>query len=673
MTPAWRATAIEVVPRLFVATALVALSVHPDLRHHALHDDALDWAPLRFGIWALGVLGLVGAAWRVARAAPWAPRREPARPATTERGAALAVAAEVVALFVVLAVALRAHAAWGVVANPERVPSGFDYNVYLLNTIAVATGDWSLFNGDKRSLHAFVVAALTGRGDLVSTMIDVSGVSAAALPVVAWLIARQGAGPVAGLLAATLTLAHPLAYPYGTQTTAYAMFYMLIGLAIAAGLWAVRRPSTGTAALAGLTAGLALATQEKTVVVLGPVVACALVVAAPGWLARALTRGPSPRPAAFVGRVALALAVCGAIVTITRPPTGYTPFVSLISNQRQEVHDHLPYPWPTVRVPDLKDPAGIRAWLPRPLWDGEVESYAAALLTPPDSLSLRLSRRDEPGARWRIVPRTTIAPVEDRMRSNLREFRRALGALPWAGAWLVVAGTASLLVFGGAGARTAAGAFAAFASGYAPLTLRFGEHYYPHLLPVAAALSAAGLERLVRWLLPRPLRAAGLAVIGAVVACYAIDVWNGTPDAWRAPRLPFPPPAAEVPADPGDYGRSLRAVAAWLDTRDPTTPLVDCLPGGLLLVRPWDPRLPHAAHTSSCQAGLAAAAPGTLLVTSSHAEFRDPGLPRTEALVRDPAWTVVWGFDPYRGAFTRAPSPIGSSAIVVFAPRAAAP
>ena len=649
-----KGTLRAVVPRAFLGGALMSVTLWQPFRHHHLNDSALDWTPLLQSLWALGVLTLVHCMW-------WAWRRREPLALPTPPGWV-----EVIFLTMFTALSFATMWGWAAVANPDLHLSGNDYDTYALNTIAVKTGDWKLFIPDKHLFHARVVAALwDGGAGLSGMLVRVSVAATALLPLGAWAMARRGAGVFAGILAATLTLAFPLIFRFATQTTAYPLFYLLAGVAAAAVVWAIQAPSAGSAVVAGLVAGCGAATQEKTMIVLLPVVGVAVILALPSWWRAAAGQRRRGLGLAFM-RMSLGIGAFAAVVYASAPPRGYTPMVSLVTNQRQEVHVSLPYDWPAVKHPDLGDPAGVRSWLPKPLWDGEIESWIASLRTPPDSNSLSLTRTgDGRPVVWREIAGTTIPPLEVRVRANLLTLPSVTGPLPWPGLWLVVTGTLALLLFGRGRARVAAALALGFASAIAPLTLRFGDHYVLHVLPFAAALAVAGYDRLVQWLLPGPATLAGRGVLLYLFGAYALGCWTDDPEAWRAPTLTFPPPSAHAKEDPGGYAGNLAALSAWLDTQDPTRPLADCLPGGLLMVRPEDPRFTHGEAQKACPEALREATPSRWLLVSSHGEYRKANQPDPGVLLRSGRWKLRWGYDVARGTVEDGRFLLPPSAVIV--------
>ncbi len=631
---------VDLVPRACLSAALVVLTVWTPARRHVVNDDAFSWSPLRYGLWALGLLGLGWTAWRA-----WRRLDVPATATVAEQLTGRAAWGEVLALVLVGAVGVGAHLAWLEVANPGGHLLGYDYNTYARNAIALERGDWEMFNPDKHAFHARVVAWFWGgHGSPGPAMAGLGAVCNGLLPALAWLLARRAAGPFAGAMAAALCLSYPLVWHFTGQTTAYPLYYLLVALSLLTTLVAVQRPAFWSAVLAGGVTAIAAATSEKTVIAVAPVLGIGVGIVAVDWLLRGAAG--RLRAAARAGAyVALGLATFGGVLHLVAPPRGYTPLVSLVSNQRLDVHVELPYDWPTVKQPDLADPAGIRSWLPPSLHDGVIESWVAAMRTPADSNSLRLARDQQGGEKtWSVAPDTTLPPLEVRLARNAQTLPLVWGPIPEASAWILGLAAASLALVAPRQRRATVALVGVVGSALAPLTLRFGQHYYPHLVPVLAAVMAAGLDGLVAWLLPGWARWAGRAVLVAMLGACVLSFWANDPAAWRNPRWTFPPPGAEGKADPAGYATSLDRMSAWLDTQPADTPLVDCLPGGLLMVRADDPRLPTSESGHECAEGLAKATPGTILLASGHREYRSPNHPDPRTLVASGNWVVRAAF-----------------------------
>lgn len=655
--------------RAIVGVALFALAVRP--------PDALRsvfaWQPFQLGVYAIGILALVGVA--LPHATRLLRARRAARPSEALATAAVptppadtgvppdtaastdSIAAEVAAPpapsarlprarrldlalpLALTALALAAHLRWLDHANPNRILSGYDYNTYVLNALAANLGDWGLYNPDKRAFHSRFVGWLASEDDLRPVLIHVSVASAVLLAPVTYAVARLAAGPWTALVAALYLLAWPLPWNYATQSTAYPFFYTLVTAAAGAVVWAVARPSLLSGLVGALLVGAATATQEKAAVVLLPVLGLAGIVGLPAlWRHRPRWEPP----------VAAALLFGGAALffALAKPPVRSTPLVSLMTNQREEVHVDLPYTWPVVRNPDVNDPAGLRSWLPRSLWDSELESWAAGLRTPPDSNGLRLDFT-EGRARWTVRPNTTLAPLKVRLERNLRELRSTVGPIPWVAVALAALGAVGLAARRNPVPVALVGVFA---SGLAPLTLKFGAHYLPQLLPTFAVVAICGIERLIALLVPGRVGLAARAVALLVLGAHALAMWTGNADAWRAPRLTFPPPAAIPKDDPAGYSLSMQRVAEWIATQDHPGKIADCVPGSMIMVAHRDDRFAREVGDAKCTRPLAAARPGDWVVASSHMEYRSPNLPSPRALVAA-GWVPVYGWGP-QGATT---------------------
>ncbi len=587
----------------------------------------LRWLPLQQGLYVLGLVVIVASI--VDQLRPFA-RLVPARRIWVDAVAVAGLAA------VCLALQLR----WLSAANPELLLTGNDYNTYLFNALAASTGDWSLFNPDKHLFHGRLVAWLARGGDLRPVLVYVSVVSVAMLGPVTYLVARTATSSGGALVAALYLVSLPLPWSYATQTTAYALFYTVVVGAAGAIVWALTRPSPGSGLLAGLVAGLAAATQEKALVVLLPVLGLGGVLALPALVA-ARPRWRAPVAAACL------FGAWGAVTWVSTPPEPYTPLVSLVTNQREEIHVDLPYTWPALKQPDPNDPARIRGWLPRSLWNGELESWIAAATTPSDSNALRLSFQDGV-ARWTVRPNTSLPPVERRIEANMRGLRTVVGPVPAVGIGLVTLGALGLMVRR-RDDRTGPVPLAfvgVFLSGAAPLTLKFGAHYFPHLLPIYAVVVVAGGDALLQRALPGWSLWVGRAVALVVLAAHGLAMWTGSADAWRSPKVVFPPPAAEAKDDPGAYASNLLHVARWLATQEHPGRIIDCVPGSMILVAHRDPRFAHERGDAHCARDLSAAKAGDWLVSSGHLEYRSPRIPAPLAVIAQ-GWRVVYGWGPH--------------------------
>lgn len=367
-----------------------------------------------FGLWPplIGLFGLAGGAgvWGAFRDA----RRPAERPSATDVPSTSAAPGRAwIDLLIALAIGLGLYVAvgaWIARANPHGVLLGMDGPSYLRTIVAVATEDWYHYNNDKRILHAWLGAALLGGpgGSPLAAAQLLSHLAASALAPLGYLLARTVTGRGEALIVALLVALHPSAWVFATQSTNYALFFAIIAAALAALVWALARPHPLRWALAGLLAGLALSTQEKAVLTLGPAVFVGVPMALLGdrSLFRPLLRG-------------LVVGTIGAIAVVVAldPPISYTAFGSLVANQRQELHREMPWAWPAVRQPDKTRPTDPR--LPERLRGGELEAALSALTTPADSDVLRF-RPDDHGGTWFTARDTSIAPLRERLRLNVR-------------------------------------------------------------------------------------------------------------------------------------------------------------------------------------------------------------------------------------------------------------
>ncbi len=644
---------------------LVAIVGLPALRNLPILERALVWAPLRWGLWSLGVLTVFVAAWQAWAAWAEGARGEPERVVESRDQARKRALSDVLSVIVLATGGVAAHHAWQRIASPDKVLSGYDFNTYALNAIAVRSGDWHLFNGDKHVFHARVVAWLAHGGNLREAAVDLAVLCIGLFPAVAYVLARRAGGRFSAWMAAILTFAFPLPWHFTTQTTAYPLFYFLVLAAAAAMLWAVQRPSPWSALAAGLLAGVAASTQEKAPISLAPVLALASVLAVGAvWRGWSVSRWRTTLR--LVALPTLGLLAFVGVLRASAPGKSYTPLVSLVTNQRQEVHLELNYAWPAVKTPDVNDPAGVRSWLPPRYWNGELESWLAAARTPPDSNSFRLA--PEPDGRsnpWRVIPDTSIAPLALRLESSLRNINQVYGPLPFPGLVLVSLGTLSLLLLARPRQRIAVALVGAVASGLAPLTLKFGIHYFSHLLPILAVLTLTGLDLLTRSLLPGWWTWPGRLITATMAGAYALALWTNDADAWKAPTLTFPPPAAIPAEDPGSYAQNLQAVGAWLAAQPHPEAIVDCAPGSMLMVMPDDPRISHLVGEQTCLAGLASSTPGTWLVASGHPSYRSPATPDPERLLKTGRWRIIYGWNGRWGSVSPEVTNLPMSALLV--------
>jgi hypothetical protein len=612
------------------------------------------WPPL------VALVGIAGAAgvWSAVRAARGSPGQPP-EPATPppRRGPALDVAIAV-ALGLAMYVALGA---WIARANPLGVLLGMDGPSFLRTLIAVATEQWDHYNTDKRILHAWLGARLVtaaALSPLAATQL-LSHVAMSAFPALGYLLARTITGRGEALLVAILCVLHPIAWAFAPQSTNYPLFFAVVPAALAALTWALARPTLPRWALAGVLTGLALSTQEKALLALGPALAVGLPLA---WLGDRTVLRPL-----FRGLLVGAIATVAVVVALD-PPVSYTPFGSLVANQREELHRDRPWAWAAVRRPDATLPTSPR--LPGFLRDGELEAALSAVTTPADSDVLRL-RSGANGATWVPAPNTSIAPLSERLRINLHELEQTLSTLPRVGLLLLLVGLGGALLpgKGGAGRWLLFVPAAALVSVWGPLSLKYNIRYFVHLLPVVALVGVVGWGRLLR-LVAGADRGSRVLVAVAAAAFWLLfgqALWVGSDTAWRSPSLPFPSPAARADAaeDPGGNAGATLEVARWLATQPAPIRIVDCAPHPVWLYLHEDARVTPPDGEHACAAALARPLPGTWLVASSHREYRGPGTPHPDALVASGRWRVVGGWDPRRGAITPQTAGWSESAVVV--------
>ncbi|MES2643751.1 MAG: hypothetical protein V4850_29965 [Myxococcota bacterium] len=612
------------------------------------------WPPL---VALVGVAGAAGvwSAVRATRAPPEPTEAAPTPPSPRDRALDVAIA---VALGLGMYVALGA---WIARVNPDGVLLGMDGPSYLRTLIAVATEQWEHYNTDKRILHAWLGARLvaaTALSPLAATQL-LTHVAVSAFPSLGYALARTLTGRGEALLVAILCVLHPVPWAFAPQSTNYPLYFSVIVAALAALTWALARPTLPRWALAGLLTGLALSTQEKALLSLGPALAVGLPLA---WLGDRTVLRP------LVGGLLVGTLATAAVVGALDPPVSYTPFGSLVANQREELHRDRPWAWAAVRRPDPALPTNPR--LPTFLRDGELEAALSAVTTPADSDVLRL-RSGASGATWVPAPNTSIAPLSERLRINLHELEQTLSTLPRVGLLLLLVGLAGALLPGkaGAGRWLLLVPAAALVSAWGPLSLKYNIRYFVHLLPVVALVGVVGWGRLLRLVAgaDRGSRALVAVASAAFWLLFGQALWVGSDTAWESPSLPFPSPAARADAaeDPGGNAGATLQVARWLATQPTPTRIVDCAPHPVWLYLHEDARVTPPDGEHACAAALARPLPGTWLVVSSHREYRGPGTPHADALVTSGRWRVVGGWDPRNGALTPQTARWTESAVVV--------
>ncbi len=225
------------------------------------------------------------------------------------------------------------------VLDPGR-PIGTDWMSYLKNAIAIATGDWGLYQRWRGPGYAWASLGATAlTGSLVAGSILVSFLAATALVPLTALLGRRIAGPEAGILAAALMAGWADLRIHAVSSTPYALYAALVlaGTVAILGPGAARAadgtsgppapgPATrrgwspwragGRACLAGLAFGLAFATDQRAAPIAGIVIIGEVGATAVDWLrsrgAAARSLGP-PRPGLRLATLALAALVATAV------------------------------------------------------------------------------------------------------------------------------------------------------------------------------------------------------------------------------------------------------------------------------------------------------------------------------------------------------------------------
>src|SRR4051794_396264 len=145
-----------------------------------------------------------------------------------------------------------ALAARGVVqTGVPRLPSGWVYTRGLLATYITAPS-----------------LALLGETDFAARLTDV--LEGAALIPVAYLLGREVAGRIGGLLVAALLMGHPSFVVWSRQAWFYALYVLLYAAALLCILRAHRTGHPRDQILAGVLTGLTLYTQEVGIFLLMP-------------------------------------------------------------------------------------------------------------------------------------------------------------------------------------------------------------------------------------------------------------------------------------------------------------------------------------------------------------------------------------------------------------------
>ncbi len=554
------------------------------------------WSPLVGAATALVVAGILGLI-----------RGPGDEPAPTERLGP----ADLLVPALLLAAGWWVQDTWQALQNPSLVMSGADHVSFVANVEAVHRAAWDDYNRDKPILHALLASLLVGEaGDYVAAALPVSKLSVAALPALAWALARPLYGRAVAAVAGLFVLADAEPWGYAVQATNYALYAATATACLAALAWYARRPGLVAAALVGLCLGAAMATSEKALLALAPAAMGALVIT-------------GARPWRRLADPLLTLCVAGAFVHATHPPVEYTPPGNFLVVQRGDMHIAVPWSWPAIEHPDPARPFPYAEHVPASLRSPSVDVTLAALTTPPHRNGLRLQR----GALVE-VPDTTTAPPEVLFASNVGELRRTR-PLTDTRLLLLAAGIAGSLL--SPRSRPAAALALALLSGLGPLFLKYQARYYLHLLPLAWVLSVGGLDVAARALAggsragPVLGRGAAWGLVGALlVATLHVD-----PHGWRRPfALGWPPRWAHVAIDIEDasaVGASTRAVATWLHDHATPDRVHSCTPHPVNLYLPARWNLPLTQRDPAC-ADLDGVATGDLVVVSDHRENQGVGI-----------------------------------------------
>jgi len=532
--------------------------------------------------------------------------------------------------------------------NPEGALLGTDAPSYLENMLVAARGNWERYNTDKYILHGRLGAwlgALMG-GDVPTAARVLAGACIAGLPPLTYLTGRAAFGRVASASAAAWVALDPLLWTYGVQTTNYALFAAVVTATLAAGAWVLARPRWWTWALLGLATALLASTMEKSPLVLGPIWFGVLVVQlwrrpARGW------RGPS---------IAAGLAIV--LIVALDPPVRYTPFGSLVVNQREELNQEMPgWTWDQVQRMDPARPSPVSHLLPEALKNGALEASLASATAPPDADVLRLVIRDEhQPAFFRLEPNTSIPPLDFRLRFNMTGVKGSFGTRLAPQLGLLALGLLALLLPAAPGTRRrwlpALLLLAVLPSLLGPISFKYNPRYLIHAFPAVALLCAGGVQQLAGWLVGgrrRPWPIVGGALAAIVGLCWLVGLYLQQPAAWLRPgRALTTAPLESMPEDLGadDFYLSLARTAAWLEDR-PEPVIHDCGPVLMWISRPWDDRF-TSITTASCRALLEQPPPaGELIIVSDRNEYRAEGTLRHTDLARSGSWELLaaWGPD----------------------------
>lgn len=552
-----------------------------------------------------------------------------------------------------LGVAVVSH--YSAAVNPEGALLGVDAPSYLENILVVARGNWERYNTDKYVLHGQLGAWLGWLlgGDHPRAARLLAGVCTAGLPALTYLGGRAIFGRVVCALAAAWILLDPLLWTYAVQTTNYALFAAVVGASLAAAAWVLVRPRWWTWLLAGLTSALCASTMEKAPLVLGPI--WLTLLAAQAWR----------RPPGGWRSPAAALGLALVLVVWLDPPRSYTPFGSLVVNQREELHVEMPgWTWDRVQRMDPARPTPISPWLPGFLRNGAFEATLASLLAPPDADVLRLVRPDEvQPARFVLDEHTSIPPLGFRLRFNMVGLRGSFGPLfpVWLG--LVLLGIVALVLPTPRGMERrrlpALLLLLLLLSLFPPVSFKYNPRYLIHAFPALALLAAGGLRWLCGALVGgsrRTWRAVAASLTALLGLAWLAGLYLHDPAAWLQPRQALTTgPLERAPADLGTdaFNLSMARAAGWLEGR-PEPVIHDCGPVMMWLLRPWDPRF-ATITPAGCREVLTQARPaGELLIISDRDEYRDPLTPRHLDVIRTGRWELLAAWGP-------APVPEGAS------------
>lgn len=533
--------------------------------------------------------------------------------------------------------------------NPEGALLGVDAPSYLENILVAARGNWGRYNTDKYILHGRLGAWLGAcfGGDYLAAARFMAAACIAGLAPLTYLAGRAAFGRVACAAAASWVLLEPLVWTYAVQTTNYALFAATVGLTVAGAAWVVARPRWWAWLLFGLGAALCASTQEKAPLVLGPLWVGTLAVQAwrrphRGW------RGP-----------AVGLGAMLVVVVLLDPPVRYTPFGSLVVNQREELNVEMPgWDWDHVQRMDPSAPTPISHLLPAALKNGALEATIASLLAPPDADVLRLVKHDEsqPG-RFVLERDTSIPPLDFRLAFNSVGVRGSFGARLAPQLGLVLLGLLALALPTPRGMERrrlpALLMLVVLPSLMGPISFKYNPRYLIHAFPVMALVAAGGLH----WLAASLVGGVGKAWRGIAAGLCAVlglgwlaSVYLEQPAAWTHPTQALTTaPLERVPSDLGadDFMLSMARAARWLEAR-PEPVIHDCGPVMMWLSLPWDHRF-QSITPQACREVLGQQRPpGELIIVSNRDEYRAEGTLRHADLARTGRWELLaaWGPAP---------------------------